>query len=99
VTEQHTGFVYAIRDFGRRATKIGFSGNPKRRVRQLQTATAEVLHLGPQIPGDRSLERALHQHFAGHRLKGEWFDDPKSEIYLFLGQMAYRSHVEGVSYV
>lgn len=49
--------------------KIGWSENPLRRARDLQ---ADLLAVEV---GDKVKERELHERFAAHRARGEWFHD------------------------
>ncbi|MCC6824020.1 MAG: GIY-YIG nuclease family protein [Verrucomicrobia subdivision 3 bacterium] len=65
------GFVYFIR--GGDLVKIGWSTNPRLRLSQLQTASAERLRIIGVTPGTRGDERALHGTFASLRVRGEWF--------------------------
>ena len=57
--------------------KFGFSKDPHRRVRSLQTGSSEELVLLESIavPEDRvrEYERMLHSEFAHLRTRGEWF--------------------------
>jgi hypothetical protein len=53
--------------------KIGFTNNIEDRLRSLQTASPELLHLHLAIPGSPDKERELHRQFAAHRAQGEWF--------------------------
>lgn len=57
--------------------KFGFSGEPLKRLRALQTGSSEALHLIESIavPEDRvrEYERILHSEFAHLRVRGEWF--------------------------
>ena len=69
-------FLYCIaNDNG--CVKFGFSKDPERRVRSLQTGSADLLVLLESIavPQDsvREYERLLHQEFAHLRTRGEWF--------------------------
>jgi hypothetical protein len=64
-------YVYFIRAGAR--IKIGRAADLRRRVRELQTAHAEELSLVLSIPAHAALEGAIHQRFAHHRLRGEWF--------------------------
>lgn len=69
------GYVYAIRNDASSAVKIGFSGSPLRRLRQLQTASPSTLRLLCAVPTFQTYEVAMHETFASRRLAGEWFDD------------------------
>ena len=57
--------------------KFGFSGEPLKRLRALQTGSSETLHLIETVcvPEDRvrEFERILHKEFAHLRVRGEWF--------------------------
>lgn len=58
VRMEHTppqGFVYCIVHHERRAAKIGFSHDPQKRLRQMQTASPDPLTLYDKLPGDRPL--------------------------------------------
>ena len=70
-------FLYCIsNDNG--MCKFGFSGEPLKRLRALQTGSSEELHLieSVDVPPDRvrELERVLHREIGTHRrVRGEWF--------------------------
>ena len=58
--------------------KFGYSEDPSRRLRSLQTGSSSVLSLVHTIVVDCDLdivrlERTLHKEFAHHRVRGEWF--------------------------
>lgn len=66
-------FIYFIgADSG--PVKIGYSVNPKVRMRQLQAASPRRLKILAQVIGEPEDERAYHARFAAHRLHGEWFE-------------------------
>lgn len=69
------GFIYVVRDDAAEAVKIGFTRNPDRRVRQLQTASATPLRLICVFANVQAYEAYLHMSFATRRMCGEWFDD------------------------
>lgn len=54
--------------------KIGFSANPKVRLRSLQLASPFPLRLLAVVKDESHLEREYHKRFAAHRLHGEWFE-------------------------
>lgn len=64
--------VYFIEDNIERI-KIGFSNDPQKRLRELQTGSSNSLHLIGSIPGGKHLESKLHSNFAHLKLKNEWF--------------------------
>ena len=74
------GFVYCIRNDDSEAVKIGFSQNPMRRIKQLQTASPSRLRLIGVVEIAQAFETSLHEQYASRRLSGEWFDDADSEI-------------------
>lgn len=70
-------FLYCIAN-SQGLCKFGFSGDPHRRLRALQTGSSDTLVLLETVAVDdqsvRSLERLLHQEFGHLRVRGEWFD-------------------------
>lgn len=68
--------------------KIGFSIDPARRVKQLQTGHANTLHVfhkeAVETTKVKPIERIIHKTLAHHKRKGEWFgispDDAVLEI-------------------
>ena len=68
--------------------KFGFSKDPDRRVRALQTGSSDLLVLLETVPvGDRSvreMERLLHREFAHLRSRGEWFSISPEDGVAFL---------------
>jgi hypothetical protein len=56
--------------------KIGIAKNPKKRIRQLQTANAEALKLIDEYKSENAnrIEKALHYQYSYSRSMGEWFD-------------------------
>lgn len=70
--------VYFVRNTENGCIKIGMSGAPMSRLRQLQTASPHKLELMGIIEGGPDEERRLHDRFAGLRMEGEWFrGDPE----------------------
>lgn len=78
------GFVYLITQAGTRPVKIGQAGDVASRLRSLQTSNPYKLKVLWRTPGDKGLERTLHNRFAKYRTQGEWFDfgclDPVKEV-------------------
>ena len=62
--------------------KIGRTVNVPNRLRNLQTGNSSLLKLmGWLTPeNDAAVESELHQHFAKHRLRGEWFSIEAADI-------------------
>lgn len=67
------GYVYLIKNEQTQNVKIGYSANPKRRLKDLQTSTDCELKLIACIKGDIALEQALHQKFKDFHIRNEWF--------------------------
>jgi hypothetical protein len=53
--------------------KIGYSKDPSKRLKQLQTGCPERLKIICKIPGDKKLERKLQKLFWRNLLDDEWF--------------------------
>lgn len=53
--------------------KIGIANNSGRRLRALQTANPEPLHILGTLAGEAEDERELHRVLSAYRLSGEWF--------------------------
>lgn len=66
--------IYFIRCETERLVKIGYASDIARRFSQLQVASPHRLEIiGVMVHYDRSNEKQLHEYFAGHRVRGEWF--------------------------
>jgi hypothetical protein len=79
-------FVYFARAAGG-PIKIGLSRSPQLRIDHLATGSPEDLRLLAVVPGNRERERQLHERFAAHRVRGEWFA-PEPELLDFIGALA-----------
>jgi hypothetical protein len=66
-------YVYFIQAGDSGPIKIGTAMDTLKRLKQLQTSSAEALVVLGHREGDEELEEALHERFAEHRLRGEWF--------------------------
>lgn len=69
-------YLYCISDG--ELCKFGYSVDPSRRLRSLQTGSSSSLSLVHSIPVDcdldvRVLERTFHREYAHRRVRGEWF--------------------------
>lgn len=53
--------------------KVGFSRDPKARLRALQTGHGEVLRIFATTPGGKDLEAKYHRRWSLRRRQGEWF--------------------------
>jgi hypothetical protein len=57
----------------KKRVKIGYSLDPKRRLKELQAANGLKLRLLAVVPGTKATEAALHYVFRDVREMGEWF--------------------------
>ena len=64
--------IYFISN-GSDLVKIGYSSNPLRRLKDLQTASPNQLELLAVLPGDKTTEIEYHSKFATFKIRGEWF--------------------------
>jgi len=67
-------YIYVIRCNDK--FKIGYSSDPERRLKQLQTSNSEklVLEWSRERADACKLEKHLHRVFGQYRIRGEWFD-------------------------
>lgn len=83
--------VYFITD--KKNIKIGYSKNPNKRIKQLNTGNAKKLILIGYVNGDKNKEKELHCQFSQDRLNGEWFS-PSNEILDFINDNLSQIYVE-----
>jgi len=65
--------VYFIQQGHSGPVKIGYSSNPRKRIQELQTGSAERLYLLGSIEGDKTKENTLQNYFRKDKMQGEWF--------------------------
>jgi len=66
--------IYFAHALGTALVKIGFTaGDPRKRLKELQTGCPHKLSLLAVIAGDQNTEAAWHAEFAADRQQGEWF--------------------------
>jgi hypothetical protein len=65
-------FIYLVRHERNGLVKIGRSKTPDARERTLQSEEPHNIMIF-SAQGDSSLELELHNHYANHRIRGEWF--------------------------
>lgn len=67
--------VYFIEEVGTGRIKIGVAKDPDKRLRHLQGSASSELRLlaAVEIFNPFSVESLLHEKFADHRVRGEWF--------------------------
>lgn len=83
--------VYFITD--KKNIKIGYSKNPNKRIKQLNTGNAKKLMLIGYMNGDKNKEKELHCQFSQDRSNGEWFS-PSDELLDFINIKFSQIHVE-----
>jgi uncharacterized protein YozE (UPF0346 family) len=85
--QDDNGTIYFFECETTREIKIGItSGRVEKRMATVQTARGHKLSVLATIPGTTKFERALHERFAQHRLKGEWFR-PHPDILEYIAQL------------
>lgn len=79
-------YLYVIAPNEAGPSKIGFSNDPDKRVRQLQTGCPERLSLQyvqeTTLTEARRIEKSIHQTLGYLRKTGEWFDLTVSDAIL-----------------
>ena len=87
--------IYAIRNTRTRSVKLGYSAEPARRVKGLQTATEDELVLEAYVHGQKKLEEAFHKALEHERVRGEWFNGSGTEtVVWFLRLLEQRAEDE-----
>lgn len=71
-------YIYVISDPHRRAVKVGYAKDPRKRLDSIQTGNATKLHVHHMFRTDclqdaRKVERRTHDHLIANALMGEWF--------------------------
>jgi len=88
------GYVYAICDgLPDNNIKIGYSTNPKMRLKQLNTGNHSRLYILCQFVGDKELEKSIHSKFRKIRYNGEWMYST-AELVNYLNSMSNDSFIE-----
>jgi hypothetical protein len=79
--EGESGYVYGIRNLDNNHLKVGFSNDPQRRLRQLQTANSSKLEIVFTVRADNWMgsEKAFHRALSGDTLRGEWFSSAAAD--------------------
>lgn len=86
-------YVYLIENSATKSLKIGYSNNPTKRFKALQTGSSTPLKLLATIKGDRHKETELHHQFKHLRLGGEWFRYDKRIIKAFKKRIPFWKYV------
>lgn len=83
------GWIYFIQVGTDGPIKIGYAGDVKRRLGELQLANPFELRLVRAVRGNVLLERQIHAIYAHARLRGEWFT-PVPELVAFVASAEER---------
>lgn len=68
-------YLYAMRAVGTPLVKVGYSADPARRVREIQSLAPQPLEIiGTIRDCDHRTEAAVHRRLRHWRRRGEWFD-------------------------
>ena len=74
-------FIIENEDLESQRIKIGYSGNPGRRIKELQTGNSRKLALmGWVSGGDKAYESTLHEKYSTFRVQGEWFEIDADDV-------------------
>ena len=85
-----TGYVYFIQDGKDGNIKIGYSGEPEKRIGDLQSSSGNVLYPLLILKGSKNLESIFHEKFEEHKVHGEWFK-PENSIMIFINSEKIKS--------
>lgn len=72
-------FVYMIGSTGTGMVKLGYSKDPGKRLKELQTGNPYTIEVLATVPGSIELEQVLHVWFADLAYRGEWFCFPQRD--------------------
>lgn len=86
-------FIYVIGNSENRQ-KIGFTKNPQRRLKTLQTGNPDKLYLHHcvEIPDEKTrvMEKKIHSEIGYKRITGEWFNISAEDAKLVLDHAVIR---------
>lgn len=68
------GYVYVIGNEEAKICKIGFSANPNKRIKEVQTGCPYLLKILLIFQADKYTETRLHHKYSKYRRNGEWFN-------------------------
>lgn len=88
-----TGSVYFVQAGDGGPIKIGWTGgDPKARMRDLQTGNPYPLSMLGHVPGSGADETDLHEQFRHLRMVGEWFK-PAPDLVAFIAGVKWSRNV------
>lgn len=79
----HEPSVYFIQEGESGPIKIGHTNNIRMRLYNLQPGNPTPLRLLFMLEAPRGFERELHEQFAEHRIRSEWFRPQAILSYIF----------------
>lgn len=88
-------YVYLIEAVSVGLVKIGFSGDPEARLRDLAGSSPVELWLVGYFKGDLDMEQRLHALFASHHAHHEWFEDCDAIRDFFFAHPTWRELDQG----
>ena len=71
--KEYNSFVYFMVNERHGFCKIGYSLNPEKRLKELQTGCPVPIFIKKTIVGDLKLESKFHKYFRKYKSNGEWF--------------------------
>jgi hypothetical protein len=83
VRSKKEGHVYFIQGEITKNIKIGFSDDPKIRIKGHQTGSGEKLDLLKAVKGCKADETEIHNKFKHLKIRGEWFR-PEKELFEYI---------------
>jgi Meiotically up-regulated gene 113 len=86
--------VYFIQQGKDGPIKIGSTTNITKRLKELQQANPNTLHIMHTTTGGQNLERHLHKIFSKYRIIGEWFE-PVDEILMLIENFQFEDELYG----
>ncbi|WP_310531814.1 GIY-YIG nuclease family protein [Novosphingobium sp.] len=77
--------------------KVGFSRDPQARLKALQTASGDRLHIFATVEGGADLEAKYHRRWSARRRSGEWFTIGDCILAEIARLKSSPSHTEGAA--
>ena len=66
-------YIYVVGNKKESVCKIGYSKDPFKRIKSIQTGCPFKLHIFLIIRGNRTIEKQLHRKYKSYKHTGEWF--------------------------
>jgi hypothetical protein len=85
-------YIYIIKNKNNQI-KIGYSKNPFKRLKQLQTANSEKLELLAFFYANKVIEKRLHKMFYFDKKMGEWFNLSPAKLEYLLDYLKERTEL------